>query len=258
MPILQPPVELGPSPGVTTPGQFGPISRVFFPRMALFTFTMSLTGMPSVMQTTKSSPASTASRIASAAKGGGTKMAEAVAPVCWAASATLSKIGTFFSKSWPPLPGVTPATICVPYSRLSCVCRAPKLPVMPWTSTRVVSVTRIAIGEFTNSDLRFTIFLFRQCAEHGERIFVLFATSRFFRDYQCLQIKHANRAKGHFEYDRPLQRGLIVAHSGDFAQAIEFAQSGLEVKMLQTGAQFICEHERKFVRSQAMPRVQVA
>ena len=52
------------------PGQFGPISRVFLPSIARFTFTMSLTGMPSVMQTTRSSPASTPSRIASAANGG--------------------------------------------------------------------------------------------------------------------------------------------------------------------------------------------
>src|SRR5437762_4813711 len=125
------------------PGQFGPISRVLLPCMARFTLTMSFTGMPSVMQTTRSSPASTASRMASPAKGGGTKIADAVAPVCFAASATVSKIGTLFSKSWPPLPGVTPATICVPYSRLSLVCRAPKLPVMPWTRTLVWGVTRM-------------------------------------------------------------------------------------------------------------------
>ena len=43
--------------------------------MARFTFTMSLTGMPSVMATTSSSPASTPSRIASAANGGGTNIA---------------------------------------------------------------------------------------------------------------------------------------------------------------------------------------
>ena len=65
MPILH-------SPGVMTPGQFGPISRVFEPVRARLTRTMSITGMPSVMQTTSSTPASIASRIASAAKGGGT------------------------------------------------------------------------------------------------------------------------------------------------------------------------------------------
>ena len=40
------------SPGVMTPGQLGPISRVPLPRSARFTFTMSSVGMPSVMQTT--------------------------------------------------------------------------------------------------------------------------------------------------------------------------------------------------------------
>ena len=65
MPILH-------SSGVMTPGQFGPISRVLVPVRLRLTRTMSSTGMPSVMQTTSGMPASTASRIASAAKGGGT------------------------------------------------------------------------------------------------------------------------------------------------------------------------------------------
>ncbi len=65
MPILH-------SPGVMTPGQFGPMSRVFDPHSARFTFTMSSTGMPSVMQIASSISASIASRIASAANGGGT------------------------------------------------------------------------------------------------------------------------------------------------------------------------------------------
>ncbi len=60
------------SPGVMTPGQFGPTSRVFFPSMNRFAFTMSRMGIPSVMQMTMSSPASNASQIASAAKPGGT------------------------------------------------------------------------------------------------------------------------------------------------------------------------------------------
>ena len=77
--MRHPPKESRPSPGVTTPGQLGPTSRVFPPRMASFTLTISLTGMPSVMHTTNSSPASAASRMASPAKGGGTKIAETVA-----------------------------------------------------------------------------------------------------------------------------------------------------------------------------------
>jgi hypothetical protein len=73
--------------GVTRPGQFGPMRRVLLPFMAALTRIMSLTGMPSVMATTRSSPASTPSRMASAAKGGGTKMTLTVAPVSRAASA---------------------------------------------------------------------------------------------------------------------------------------------------------------------------
>ena len=65
MPILQ-------ASGVMTPGQFGPIRRDFEPCSARFTFIMSSTGMPSVMQTISAISASIASRIASAAKGGGT------------------------------------------------------------------------------------------------------------------------------------------------------------------------------------------
>ena len=65
MPILH-------SPAVITPGQFGPISRDFDPHSERFTFTMSITGMPSVMQTISGISASIASQIASAAPGGGT------------------------------------------------------------------------------------------------------------------------------------------------------------------------------------------
>jgi hypothetical protein len=60
MPILH-------SPGVITPGQFGPIRRTPVPASVAFTRTMSFTGMPSVMHTTSSMPPSAASRIASAA-----------------------------------------------------------------------------------------------------------------------------------------------------------------------------------------------
>ena len=44
-------------PGVMMPGQFGPISRVVGQRRgSVITFTMSRTGMPSVMQTTSGDP----------------------------------------------------------------------------------------------------------------------------------------------------------------------------------------------------------
>ena len=66
-------------PGEITPGQLGPIRRLVLPCAApafmnALTFSMSLTGMPSVMQTISSMPASAASMMASAANGGGTKI----------------------------------------------------------------------------------------------------------------------------------------------------------------------------------------
>ncbi len=96
-----------------TPGQLGPISRVGLSLRKAFTRSMSLTGMPSVMQTTSSIPAAAASRMASAANGGGTKIIVALAPVASRASATESNTGMPSTVS-PPLPGVTPATTLVP------------------------------------------------------------------------------------------------------------------------------------------------
>ena len=66
MPILH-------SPGLMMPGQLGPMSLVLlWVIIACFTRIMSCWGMPSVMHTTRSISASTASRMALAAKGGGT------------------------------------------------------------------------------------------------------------------------------------------------------------------------------------------
>ena len=79
---------------------------------------MSWIGMPSVMHTIRVIPAAAASMIASAAKGAGTKIPEAVAPVAWTASATVLKIGTPRCEA-PPLPGLVPPTTFVPSS---CIC----------------------------------------------------------------------------------------------------------------------------------------
>ena len=66
------------------------------------------------MHMTSSTPASTASKIPSAAPAAGTKMTDALQPVAWRASQTVSKTGTLSSNFWPPFPGVTPATTLVP------------------------------------------------------------------------------------------------------------------------------------------------
>ena len=71
--------------------------------------------MPSVMQKIVAIPAAAASITASGAPPAGTKMQDVFAPVSRIASLTVSKTGTVPSRAcWPPLPGVTPATICVP------------------------------------------------------------------------------------------------------------------------------------------------
>ncbi len=102
-----------PLPGEIRPGQFGPISRVAgWSPSNVIAFSMSTTGMPSVMQTTSPMPASAASMMASAAYGGGTKITDAFAPVAFTASSTVLNTG---QPSWvvPPLPGVTPPTTLV-------------------------------------------------------------------------------------------------------------------------------------------------
>ena len=62
------------APGVIIPGQFGPISVTPSFSITLFTFTISSSGIPSVMQTIVLIPLPTASIMASAANGGGTKI----------------------------------------------------------------------------------------------------------------------------------------------------------------------------------------
>ena len=69
--------------------------------------------MPSVIATITAMPASAASRIASAANGGGTKIIVALAPVAATASEQVSKTGTP-SVVVPPRPGVIPPTRFVP------------------------------------------------------------------------------------------------------------------------------------------------
>src|SRR5262245_60315109 len=131
------------SPGVTAPGQFGPTRRIGLPRSEARARTMSSTGIPSVMQTASAIPPSAASRIASAAPGGGTKITDAFAPVATTASRTVSKSG-IPSVSVAPLPGATPATTRVPYSSESLAWKSPMRP-MPWTRTCVCVPQRIAM-----------------------------------------------------------------------------------------------------------------
>src|ERR1700722_17752697 len=131
-------------PGEITPGQFGPINRDF----DLFTksqvFTISSTGIHSGIQITKGTSAAAASRIPSAAAGGGTKITDTFAPVSLTASSTVLKTG-HPSCVVPPLPGVTPPTTFVPYSAHALAWNVPSRPVSPCTTTRVDLSTRMLI-----------------------------------------------------------------------------------------------------------------
>ena len=103
-------------PGEVAPGQFGPMRRAPRARTTSTAGIMSSAGMPSVMQKIVAIPAAAASITASGAPAAGTKIRDVFAPVSRTASVTVSKTGTAPSSAvWPPLPGVTPATMFVPY-----------------------------------------------------------------------------------------------------------------------------------------------
>src|SRR6478672_3025796 len=132
-------------PGEMIPGQFGPISRARRVCRNSQARTMSSTGMPSVMQMISSTSASAASMIASAANGGGTKIIEVSAPVLSTASCTVLNTGQPSCVA-PPLPGVTPPTIFVPYSAQALAWNVPSRPVMPCTMTFVDLSTRMLMS----------------------------------------------------------------------------------------------------------------
>ncbi len=81
-------------PGESTPGQLGPISRTPASFAFQYVFSMSSTGIPSVIAITVSTPESIASSIAGAAKRAGTKIIEVLAPASSTDSLIVSKIGT--------------------------------------------------------------------------------------------------------------------------------------------------------------------
>src|SRR2546430_8788280 len=114
---------------------------------------MSWIGMPSVMQTISVMPAAAASMIASAAKGAGTKIPDAFAPVASTASAMALKTGTPRCEV-PPLPGLVPPTTFVPNA---CICsewKPPSRPVMPWTMTFVEESKRMLIRPLDRKSTR--------------------------------------------------------------------------------------------------------
>lgn len=151
--------------GAMIPGQFGPTNLVLFCvfRMSVI-LTMSCWGMPSVIHTTSPISALIASSIPAAASGGGTKIALALAPVSFTASATVANTG-LPRCSVPAFFGFVPPTTFVPYSIACCAWKEPYasysvssqlafpgaisslcwltcLPVKPWNRTFVLSSIR--------------------------------------------------------------------------------------------------------------------
>ncbi len=110
---------------------------------------MSCTGTPSVITIASGMPASTASITAALVKAGGTNSTDTSAPVFSIASATVPNTGM----SWPSmvtvspaLRGFTPPTMLVPEASIRVVCFMPSEPVMPWTTTMLCSVRKMAMS----------------------------------------------------------------------------------------------------------------
>src|ERR1700761_2036488 len=72
-------------------------------------------------------------------------MTDAFAPVASTASATVSNTGSPRCVE-PPLPGVTPPTICVPYASACSEWKLPCDPVKPWQITLVLRSIRTAMS----------------------------------------------------------------------------------------------------------------
>jgi hypothetical protein len=92
--------------------------------------------------------------IASLANFGGTKMIDTSAPVFSIASTTEPNTGSSMIRPplsscvtvVPALRALTPPTICVPALSIRAVCTVASLPVMPWTTTLLSLVKKIAMS----------------------------------------------------------------------------------------------------------------
>ena len=114
---------------------------------------MSWTGIPSVIQIINGIFDDIASSIESAAKGGGTYITVASGLTSSTHSWTVLKTGRFKCLV-PPLPGVTPPTILVPYAIACSEWKVPCPPVNPWQITFVSLLinTDIWLISFNSTD----------------------------------------------------------------------------------------------------------
>src|SRR5580698_1896844 len=138
-------------PGEARPGQLGPMIRVLLPFSTAYAQNSaeSCTGMPSVMTIASGICASIASLTAALAPAGGTKITDTSAPVAAMVSATVPNTGTstpFSSMVVPAFFGLVPPTTLVPARSMRAPCLRPSEPVMPWTSTLLSDVRKIAMS----------------------------------------------------------------------------------------------------------------
>src|SRR6202044_2951985 len=103
--------------------------------------------MPSVITMHSGMRASIASMTAALVPGAGTNTTETSAPVAARVSATVPNTGTsapFSSTVWPALRGLVPPTTLVPAASMRAPCLRPSDPVMPWITTRLWAVRKMA------------------------------------------------------------------------------------------------------------------
>src|SRR5579863_6962099 len=136
-------------PGEATPGQFGPMIRVWLPAAPAYAqnSAVSCTGMPSVITMHSGIRASMASITAALVPAAGTKTTDTSAPVAAMVSATVPKTEMSTppnSTVWPALRGLVPPTTLVPAASIRAPCLRPSDPVMPWIMTRLWAVRKMA------------------------------------------------------------------------------------------------------------------
>src|ERR1700728_42014 len=138
-------------PGEATPGQFGPMMRVWLPASDASAQSrgVSCTGTPSVISRHSGMRSSMASITASFVYAAGTNTTETSAPVAAIVSATVPNTGTsvpFKATVCPALRGFVPPTTLAPAASILAPCLVPSDPVMPWIMIRLWPVRKIAIS----------------------------------------------------------------------------------------------------------------
>src|SRR6266496_2263964 len=127
--------------------------------------------MPSVMTTARGISASIASRTASLANFGGTKMTDTSAPVSLMASSTVPytvRSLPSMETIWPALRALTPPTMFVPDFSILVACFMPSEPVRPCTMTLLFSFRKIDISRTCRGELGGLVGRVVHCVHHGD------------------------------------------------------------------------------------------